>query len=202
MGNSSKRFGAQLSVRLTRRSMSPEVRSRSLPNTCSESDAGHSATTQIAQYFPHEQTSPSGEAFAAEGLVDNLRIDGCYRDLLGIGREDLSFLIHVGLVGILMEDVIECDLAVLFYLLVGDPLRIIGSQVFGLGVHLHLSAGGPAPDLSVDVAIVRHPLLKKDVTVCIVLKLHVECIIPVPIPEPDRGVETRPDVGQLCGVRV
>src|SRR5919199_4494253 len=175
MADSSKRFGAQLSVRLTRRSMSPEVRSRSLPKLV-DVEVSHPATTQIAQYFQHEQTSLSGEAFASEGLVDNLRIDGCYRDLLGVGWEDLSFLIHVGLVGILVEDVIEGDLTVLFHLLVGDPLRIIGSQVFGLGVHLHLSAGGPAPDLSVDVAIVRHPLLKKDVTVCIVLKLHVQGI--------------------------
>jgi uncharacterized protein (DUF2267 family) len=40
----------------------------------SDNEADHPATARIVQYFQHEQTSPSGEAFALEELVDNVTV--------------------------------------------------------------------------------------------------------------------------------
>jgi len=41
------------------------------------------------------------------------------------------FLVYQAFVDILVEDVVEFDLAVLIHLLVGDPLGVVGTEVLG-----------------------------------------------------------------------
>jgi hypothetical protein len=41
------------------------------------------------------------------------------------------FLVYQALVDVLVEDVVEFDLAVLLHLLVGDPLGSVGTEVLG-----------------------------------------------------------------------
>jgi len=41
------------------------------------------------------------------------------------------FLVYQAFVDILVEDVVEFDLAVLLHLLVGDPLGVVGTEVLG-----------------------------------------------------------------------
>ena len=41
------------------------------------------------------------------------------------------FLVYQALVDVLVEDVVEFDLAVLLHLLVGDPLGVVGTEVLG-----------------------------------------------------------------------
>src|ERR687885_1232569 len=131
----------------------------------------------------------------------NLGVDGRRLGFLRVRRDDFPMLVHEGLIGVLVEDVVEDNLAVLLNLLVRGPLRISGAQVGGFGVHLHLLASGSAPDLGVDEPVVRDPLPEKEVAVRVVLELHVQRVAPG-VSEPDRGVHTGPDVRKLRGVRV
>ena len=41
------------------------------------------------------------------------------------------FLVYQAFVDVLVEDVVESDLAVLLHLLVGDPLGVVGTEVLG-----------------------------------------------------------------------
>jgi hypothetical protein len=41
------------------------------------------------------------------------------------------FLVYQAFVDVLVEDVVEFDLAVLLHLLVGDPLGVVGTEVLG-----------------------------------------------------------------------
>jgi hypothetical protein len=41
------------------------------------------------------------------------------------------FLFYQAFVDVLVEDVVEFDLAVLLHLLVGDPLGVVGTEVLG-----------------------------------------------------------------------
>src|SRR5215208_4114881 len=130
-----------------------------------------------------------------------LGVDGCGLGLLRVRRNNLPVLVYKGLVGILMEDVVEDDLAVLLNLLVGRPLGIIGAQVGGLGVHLHLFAGGATVDLGVDKTVVRDPLPEEQVAIRVVLELHIQSFA-LRVPEPDGSVQAGPDVGKLCSMRM
>ncbi len=41
------------------------------------------------------------------------------------------FLVYQAFVDVMVEDVVEFDLAVLLHLLVGDPLGVVGTEVLG-----------------------------------------------------------------------
>jgi hypothetical protein len=41
------------------------------------------------------------------------------------------FLVYQAFVDVIVEDIVEFDLAVLLHLLVGDPLGVVGTEVLG-----------------------------------------------------------------------
>jgi len=48
-----------------------------------------------------------------------------------LARMTFPFLVYQAFVDVLVEDVVEFDLAVLLHLLVGGPLGVVGTEVLG-----------------------------------------------------------------------